>query len=545
MRLLVSLLFATAACAEWKESKAGPFIVYTDAGDDAAREALYNLEQFRFLFGEAIGNKDLKTVWPVTIVVQKPGQGPPFLGFSRTGWIGLWPARGTPGAAFFRQLGLLFLDDNLKGRIPGDFEAAIASLYSTMRLEKSRAIVGDLPPPEERTKSWALLQRLLTTEETSPRVRIVLGNLASGADMETSFRNAFERPMTAFSTEPGQGTASIMPRPLNAEVLFKMVPTLFSRARLLPGDLLMGRGAPAPQIRAAYEKAQSERPGAGGFEGLGLVLLAEGKTDAARKALEAMAADEENSGARGLFELARLESDEARKRLLLESSSKKAPAWAEPYSVLADTEPGPVRRVYWLKKATELKPRDSALWSALARSQFDSKQYPDADKSWRTAERVALGESAVAEVRKAREAFEQQRYDLEAAERRRRAEEEKADLDRVREENQASIRRAEAKANAGGTAMEGRKVEKWWDGPAAQSLAGTLDTVECRSGRLRLLVRDPAGKIVWLRIPDPNQFLVMGAGGGQAELKCGPQKPPRRVKIEYAAPDVALTIEFQ
>ena len=308
---------------------------------------------------------------------------------------------------------------------------------------------------------------------------------------------------------------------------------------------MLGRGAPLPQVRAAYEKAQAERPGAGGFEGIGLVLLAEGNAAEARKSLETMAADEENSGARGLFELARLESDEAKKRLLLEASSKKSPLWSEPYSALADTEPGPVRRVYWLKKATELKPRDSALWSALARAQFDSKQYPDADKSWRAAERVALGETATAEVRKAREAFEQQRYDLEAAERRRRAEEEKADVDRVREENQESIRRAEAKANAGGTTMEGKKVEKWWDGPAAQSLAGTLDTVECRSNRLRLLVRDPAGKTVWLRVPDPNQVVVLGAGGGRAELKCGPQKPPRRVKIEYAAPDVALTIEFQ
>lgn len=542
--LLLLLLAAAAAFAEWKETKAGPFLVYTDAGDSAAREALYHLEQFRFLFGEAIGHKDLKTVWPVTIVVQKQGQAEPFFGFSRTGWIGWWPAHSAPPPAFFRQLAALLLEDNLQRRIPGDFEAAFASLYSTLRLEKARAIIGDPPPPVERTTSWALLHRLLTSEESSARTRIVMSNLASGADLETAFRNAFERPMKDFPAEPGPGPVSVMPRPINPD-LFRLVPTLFSRARLIPGDLLLGRSAPPAQVRAAYEKAQAERPGAGGFEGLALALLAEGNSAEARKALESMAADEENSGPRGLLELARLEAGDARKRLLLERASKKNPAWPDPYIALAATEPGPVRRAFWLKKAAQLTPRDAALLASLARAQFDARQFPDAEKSWRAAERVALGESAAAAIRKAREDFEQQRYDLEAAARRKAAEEEKAEIDRLRDENLASIRRAEARASAGATTLQGKQIEKWWDGPPTQSFTGTLDTVECRAGRIRLLVRDTAGKTVWLRIADPSSVVVFGAAGGQAELKCGPQKPPRRVKIEFAPPDAAVTVEFQ
>jgi hypothetical protein len=539
--LVCCLLAAISAQGEWKESRSGPFIVYTDSGDDAARQALFHLEQFRFLFGEAIGYQDLKTGWPVTVVVQKPGLGEPFLGFSRTGWIGWWPARSSPPPSFFRKLALILIEANLKGRIPGDFESAFASLYSTMRIEKARAIIGEQPPPAERTASWALLHRLLTSEETSARTRTVMANLASGADLETAFRNAFERPMRDFPAEPGQGTASVMLKPLNAS-LFTLVPTLFSRARLLPGDLLLGRAAPPAQVRAAYEKAQAERPGAGGFEGIGLALLSEGRTADARQALESMAADEENSGPRGLLELARLEKDDARKRVLLERASKKMPGWPEPYILLAATEPGPVRRAFWLKKAADLAPRDSALWASLARAQSDSKQYSEAEKSWRAAERMAVGEGAVAEIRKAREEFEQQRYDRQAAERRRLAEEEKAELDRLREETLASIRRAEAKANAG--TVEGKKIEKWWDGPPTRTLDGTLESVECRGGRIRLLVREAAGKVVYVRIPDPNQILVTGSGG-QADLKCGPQKAQRRVRIEYTAPDVAVSIEFQ
>lgn len=540
--LFLCLLAASALSAEWKETKSGPFLVYSDAGEDPARQALYHLEQFRFLFGEALGQRDLKTVWPITVVLQKQGQPEPFLGFSRTGWIGAWPARGAPPPAFFRQLALIFIEDTLKSRIPGDYEAAIASLYSTLRLEKARAILGDPPPPAERTKSWALLHRLLTTEETSPRTQIVMANLASGADLETAFRNAFERPLKDFPAEPGNGAASVMPKPLNPN-LFTFTPTLFSRARLLPGDLLLGRAASPAQSRAAFEKAQAERPGAGGFEGLGLCLLAEGKSAEARKALESMAADEENSGPRGLLELARLESDTARKRLLLERASKKNLSWAEPFILLAATETGPIRRAFWLKKAADLKPRDSQLWTALARAQFEAKQDVDAEKSWRAAERLAPDESAAAAIRKLREDFEQQRYDRIAAERRKLAEEEKAELDRLRDENLASIRRAESKANS--TTLDGKKVEKWWDGPPSQTLEGTLSSVECRGGRIRLLVQDPSGKTVYLRIPDPNQVVVTGAGGSHAELKCGPQKSQRRVLIQFAPPDVAISIEFQ
>jgi hypothetical protein len=545
--ILCAFFFAgpLAVSAEWKESRSGPFILYTDAGDDAARQALYQLEQHRFLFGEAVGIRDLKTLWPVTIVVQKAGEGQPFLGFGRTGWIGWWPAKGTPPPDFFRKLGLIFLEDNLKSRIPGDFEPAIASLYSTLRLEKNRAIVGDPPPPAERTRSWALLHRLLTTEETAARTRIVLSNLASGADIETAFRNAFEKPMRDFPAEPGTSTYSLMPRPLNPDVVFTLTPTLFSRARLIPGDLLLGRGAPPAQALAAYDKAQAERPGAGGFEGLGLILLAQGKTAEARAALQQMAADEENSGARGLFELARLQSDAEQKRLLLERASKKLPAWDEPYAELAKTESGPVRRAYWLKKATELKPRDSAHWSGLAQAQFEAAQYPDAEKSWRAAERAATTEADAASIRAAREKFEQERVDRQNAARRKAAEEEKAEIDRLREETMASIRRAEAKAGEGSASLEGKKIEKWWDGPPAQSFSGTLQSVECRSGRIRLALKDSEGKPFWLRVPDPSQVVVTGSAGGQADLKCGPQNPARKVAIQFTAPDVAISIEFQ
>ncbi len=59
---LLAALAAIAARADWIETKSGPFVIYSDSGDDRARDALYHLEQFRFLFGESLGKKDIRTV---------------------------------------------------------------------------------------------------------------------------------------------------------------------------------------------------------------------------------------------------------------------------------------------------------------------------------------------------------------------------------------------------------------------------------------------------------------------------------------------------
>src|SRR5450759_5922473 len=115
MRLVLTALCSLALQAAWVETKSGPFVVYSDASDDQTRAALYHLEQFRFIFGEALGKRELKCVWPITIVIRKPGKvaETPYLGFSRDGWLGTWPAGSVPPPAWFKQLALLFIEDNL------------------------------------------------------------------------------------------------------------------------------------------------------------------------------------------------------------------------------------------------------------------------------------------------------------------------------------------------------------------------------------------------------------------------------------------------
>ena len=71
----------------------------------------------------------------------------------------------------------------------------------------------------------------------------------------------------------------------------------------------------------------------------------------------------------------------------------------------------------------------------------------------------------------------------------------------------------------------------------------TLKQVDCLGRRARLVV-DNGGQPLRLLIPNSGQILVLGPDGNpaaeQARLGCGPQRPPRRVKIEYTPrPDAA------
>jgi hypothetical protein len=216
--------------------------------------------------------------------------------------------------------------------------------------------------------------------------------------------------------------------------------------------------------------------------------------------------------------------------------------WAEPFLALADLEPGPVRREVHLKKAGELRPRDTQIWLRLAQTQFDLKHFADAEKSMRIALDAAPDEKSREALTRRFEDFQQMRGDAEAAARKRDRDEEKAELERLKNEELARIRKAEDAANAQAGALKGQKPVPWFEGPATQSVSATLKQFDCLGKRARLVL-DQDSKAVRLLIPDANQILIVGPDGtegGDAKLACGIQRPARRVKIEYVArPDKA------
>jgi hypothetical protein len=554
MRALLLLLAILPLQAAWVELRHGPFVVYSDAGAEPARVALIHLEQFRFAVGESVGKPEPLLAWPVTVVVRKPGKGvaEPFLGFSRDGWILAWPAGSQPPAGVFHKLAKVILEDNIPRPMSPGFEAAIASLYSTLEVHGQRWTLGVAPPAPDRTLEWALLHRLAVTEESTSRCRVFLSNLANGAEEEIAWRNAYGQPTGGPWTpkmheaareylKAGQFGTKFLPAKLIMERELHDVPALPSRIRLLPGDLALGSSAPPGEIRAAYETALNEKAAPAGHEGRALALLLQGKGEDARAELVAATA-QEGAGPRAWYELAHMEQDPERKLMLLQEAVKLNIRWAEPFLELAAMEPGPVRREVHLKKAGALRPRDTQIWLRLAQTQFDLKHFADAEKSMRVALDEASDETSRAELTKRFEDFQQMRGDAEAAVRKKQKDEDKAELERLKNEALANVRKAEAAANAKAGGVKADKTVPWFEGPPAQSVTATFRQFDCLGKRARMVL-DQSGKPLRLLIPDTSQILIVrpdGAEGGDAKLACGAQRPAPRVKIEYVArPDKA------
>jgi tetratricopeptide (TPR) repeat protein len=533
MRLLAALLFSSAfASAAWVELRAptGPFVVLTENAD-AGRLALNHLEQFRYALGLSIGQQELKSVWPIVIVVAKPAKGipAPALALARGAFISSFPIGSPPPREWWRALGALLLDGTLAGRMPPGFEDALGILYSTLEVKGPRLTVGVPPPPAERTPAWALIHMLVTSPETSGRIRVLLANLAQGADPDPAFRNAFEQPEAQLVAKAGDylkagvfNTIPVSGRALDPD-RFKLIPASPSQVKLIPGDLLFAAQAPPAEIRAAYQSAVEQGAVAGGHEGLGFL----GDPAEFKEAVRV-----EGSSARAWLEYGRTLKDPVQAQAAFEKAIQLNPNWAEPHFRIAEISDTPAKKAFALKKAVAAAPRNMPYWRAYAEALENQKNYVEAVKAWRGAERAAPSEAERVELRR----IAQQRGDLraeqEAAERRRVAEEERAEVERLRLESLERIHAAEAKANEqAGAVKNPAKVEKWWDGPPLSKVSGSLVRVDCIGKQARLVLQTAEAKPLQLLVADPAQIVIMG--GGEKTFGCGPQKPPRPVIVEY------------
>ena len=530
MTPLVALLLA----ASWVEVRppTGPFVALSDDGDKPARVAINHLEQFRFVLGQAVGQPELKSFWPIVIVVSKPARNapPPLLAFSRAGYISTWPAGATPSREWFHDLALLLLDASLPGRMPPGMEQALADLVSTLEVKTVRTTLGAPPPPEARTAIWAQLHMLFTNPATTGRLKVLLTNLAQGAEIGAAYRNSFEQSQQQIEEQAAAylkaGNFQSIPYPGKALDMerFKEIPASPSQVRLVPGDLALARKAPPAEVRTAYQ---------GNHEGLGLVDLFEGDTKAALAEFT-LAIQDEYAGPRAWLEYARLVPDMAQALPAFEKAIQLNPAWAEPHFRIAERSDSLNKKAFALKKAVALEPRNKAYWVALAGAYEEQLNFVESVKAWRGAEKSVNTQAERDELHRIQLAREDQRLAQEDRDRRRKAEEERAEVERLKNETLKSIHAAEQKANqAAGDVKNPSKVEKWWDGPPLTKVSATLERVDCLGRQARFVLKTADGKPLQLLIVDPSQIVIMG--GGEKTFGCGPVKPPRHVNAEYVA----------
>ncbi|MGQ9633865.1 MAG: hypothetical protein ACUVXB_06415 [Bryobacteraceae bacterium] len=553
MRRHVALLFFLAQCVlpaqRWSGFAAGPFEVLSDAGERDARQRLAELEQFRFALEQLLGKENIHPVWPVRVLaLRNVKDAPAGLGLAREAYVGAVPARGPLPAPFLRGVALLLIRAGPRG-LPSALEEALAEVFSTMITDGARITLGTPPPAQLRTADWALMHMLVTTPGYYSGVRVLIRNLERGVEKEPAWRNAFGkteaqlRPEAEAHLRAGRfETVSPHSRTLRPEKDFRPLKLAPGADRIALGDLTLaqadGRSGAAQQ---AYQAAVAAAPGAPeALEGLALLALREAETKEALSLLR-QATEASSNSARAWYEYGRLEPDQDKAVTALERAAKLNPRWALPHYALAEREPDRARRAFLLGEAAKRDPRNVAYWRALAELQEAAGQFFEAAKTWAAAEQAAATPEEREKLRQLRLQAEVRRREQEAEAKRRAAREEAEELERLKQKAVAAIQAALDKAQRENPPMPSSgPVVPWWDGPQPDAkVSGLLVQVDCLGKLARLVIQIPEGNSVRLLVRDPNQIAVVGAG--EKFFGCGPQKPARKIRVEYfAKPDVKL-----
>ncbi len=548
--LVCALPFLVAADDHWVKFTSGPFEVLTDAGPHAGRETMVRFEEFRQGLGQIVGETDLTSDMPVRILVFKSSKGwtsPAPLTSGRDRYAIVLEEKQPIAPEVYRELTRLFLRANTS-QMPTRFERGLTEFFSTFSNNGVHITVG--APPAQPDLDWARVHLLITDPQYFGKIRVLLFNLRKGVDEDPAYRNAFGKGAAEIEAEAKQHlaagnfqTSALNGRPI-AERDFPEKPVADSEVRLARADLL------AANSGAEYERLVHDGiKVAEAQEGLGLLAQRAGHPDEARTHFAA-AIDAGSNSARCYIEYARLESDTAKATQALLKAAGINPKLDEPFALLAQRDTDPARRLMHWKEAATRNPRNPVYWQNLAEAYLADHNYSEAAKAWTQGEQAAVDPAQRRKMHEARMSIEQQRLDYEAAERKRKADEDAAELNKLKEQARAEVHALEARYSDGPPAPAD-KVVPWWDGPRPEGkFRGTLKQVDCLGKQARLVLEGEDHKAVKLLVADPGQVAISGTG--ELTLGCGAQKP-RRVAIEFfpknnsrlATTGEVATIEFR
>lgn len=527
--MFVAVAVLAAAEDRWIRIQSGPFEVLSPAGEKPARHTMAEAEQLRYTLGELLGIKELGTVWPIRIVVLKSPRTsvPGAIAMGRDSWISVLDTVAELTPEWRKACVRILVEDNT-GRLPPGIDAGLIALLSTLDSNGPRLTLGTAPPPPERTRDWARLHLFATQPEYSGRLRVLLSNMAHGGDYDVACRNAFEKPGVEMDKRVDAyfKAGVFTPVPFSGRALadrdFVVREATGYDGNIALADLLLADPAKASGAAAAYKALT----GPEAAEGLAALAWNRKDPEAAK------------------FYQAALKAGSKSPRAMLGTGTKEGaikaietnPKWPDPHVRLAELATAPNVKAAELGKAAKLAPRDVELWKQAALAYAAANQFAEASKAWAGAERAAVDEKERERLRQVRRENESARADFEASERKRIADEETRELERLRNAGLTEVREAEAKARAamakGGAVPE--KPVQWWDGPAGpvEKASGTLTRVECLAGgRAKVTVQTGPKASVVLAVRDPGKVVL--SGGGELSLGCGPQNPPRPVAVEY------------
>lgn len=505
----------------------GPFYIDTDSDASAARDALTQVEQLRWVLGGLLESKDLPSVWPIRIIFSNSAKTNPnahFVSQNAQFLLLLAPNERIP----LGDVAGILLDENTP-RLPLDVESGMRQLFGTLEAHGSHVTWGGRPKHPDL--AWARMQLFATKFEYGSSFHIFL-NALKGSDIRAAEQNAFGKPSEVLEQQAAAVLAAqnwepvaVSGRPLDPKRDFgeHSLDPVMADIYIADAEL----STDPNRAEAAY-KAAIEAKGAAaalGFEGLAAI------TERQHQNPEELLDDAIHAGSRSapVYVNAADGLDAAEALPLLKKAEQLNPLWAEPVFRQAGFATDPAQKEELLKQATRLDPRATEYWLELAKVETDAGKIQAANGAWLRAEDSAPSAAERDRIHQMRLDSEQERLD--AADEARRRERDSVHLadEKAQQAELDRIRAAEAKANQGTDEQaETAKPENavpWDQLVAHKRLQGTLLRVECLRTATRLWIKDASGKSVELLIKDISQ----------SGLACGVQQPPRRVSLQYSA----------
>jgi hypothetical protein len=546
MRWLSILMLTTVLSAEdWQKVNAGPFEIYSTGDMKSAKNLLGTLEQMRGQLADLTGATDPKPLWPIRLVIDKAQRSGPLLETTNAYSLLLPDANLSPSGK--RQIAALLLEQNT-GPLDPSLNNALLTVLSTLNAQGPRVTIGGVPARELQTPDWVLLHFLVTNDFYRGRVRVFLGNLMRGTDKATALRNGFEQSEDELRKLADAARATIAPvtyaaRPILPERDYRArdIEQPVGRLQLAIAQLTIE--TLRDDARRACATLVSALPEA--QECVAAAYALSGQADLAAQEAEKTLANQPVNP-RMLYLAAIGQPDRLKHQQNLFAALQLKKLYPDAALAFASKENSPQKAFQALKDASAAAQRSVLYQSTMARWALKAELPIEESKAWANAERAAFDAAQKEELRQARLAAQDRRYEAEEQARREAEEAKRRDIERVRQESLRRIREAEAKARSQAEPLpDDAKIETWWEGEAPKSfLTGTLARVDCLAKpRARLVLRDASAKFHSFDVPDLTKVILSGKNAASFRFPCGPQKSGTALKAGHTNMKL-LTLEI-
>jgi hypothetical protein len=525
--------FAAAAPSKWTEYNIGPFYVDTDSDQAAARQALTQLEQLRWVLSGLLEIRELNTVWPVRVLITNSAKANPKFRGEFVLQNGNYLLVAAPNSVLpLGQLAGFFLEANTP-RLPVEVESGFLQLFDTLQANGSRVTWGGSPAHADL--GFSRLQLFATKFEYSASFHIFLASLRSGSTVRAAEKNAFGVNPDVLEKEAADNleahnfqTVAVSGRPLDPKRDFGEHSLDASTASVYEAETLLISDPAAAEsaFRAAINDGGPAKALA--FEGLANMDRLR-KLDPKQHLQDAMQSGSK-SAAVYMDAAAGLPPKQALP--LYKKAALLNPLWSEPIFQQAEIADKPDDKEALLKQAIKLNPRSAQYWAELANTQATDGHAQFANASWIRAEDAAVDEAERDRMHELREAAEAARLDALEADRKREKEAAHLADQRAQQAEQDRIHAAEDKANKALAAQSGSgsstaEIVDFDSLVKPQKISGVVVLVDCIKDYERVAVKDLRGKVVQLYWKDPDT----------SKMPCSNHPKPTHVTVTYKPHD--------